>query len=121
MFASSHYSLILTFCGWLVSRADEDDPEFRLFKKQLYHASLTNIFEPLKDAMSKPVLTKCFDGYYRDVIYGIGPILADYPEQVYLAGVVQGWCPKYVSRLLILLSELSFNGCVIGVLLSRKS
>ncbi|KAF7348718.1 hypothetical protein MVEN_01390700 [Mycena venus] len=28
------------------------------------------------------------------LIYGLGPYIADYPEQVLLACVVQGWCPR---------------------------
>jgi hypothetical protein len=39
---------------------------------------------------------KCPDEHYRRVIYGIGPFIADYPEQVWLSGIVQGWCPKSV-------------------------
>ncbi|KAJ7205518.1 hypothetical protein GGX14DRAFT_335225, partial [Mycena pura] len=35
------------------------------------------------------------DGHYRRVIFGLGPYIADYPEQVLLACVVQGWCPRY--------------------------
>ena len=27
-------------------------------------------------------------------IFGLGPYIADYPEQVWLAGIVYGWCPK---------------------------
>ncbi|KAJ7845013.1 hypothetical protein B0H14DRAFT_3685165 [Mycena olivaceomarginata] len=34
------------------------------------------------------------DGHLRRVIYGIGPYIADYPEQVWLAAIVQNWCPK---------------------------
>ncbi|KAF7351876.1 hypothetical protein MVEN_01149100 [Mycena venus] len=34
------------------------------------------------------------DGHYRRVIYGLGPYIADYPEHVLLACVVQGWCPR---------------------------
>ena len=45
-------------------------------------------------AMLKPEVTLCADGYYRRVIYGIGPYIADYPEQALLACIVQGWCPK---------------------------
>jgi hypothetical protein len=33
------------------------------------------------------------------VIYGLGPYIADYPEQALLACIVQNWCPKYVSHL----------------------
>lgn len=49
---------------------------------------------PLKDAMTTPELVRCPDGHYRRAIYEIGPFIADYPEQVILAGIVQGWCPK---------------------------
>lgn len=45
----------------------------------------------------------CPDGHYRKVIYSLGPFMADYPEQVYLACIVQGWCPKYVDLLPLLL------------------
>jgi hypothetical protein len=44
--------------------------------------------------MTEPVLLRCPDGFYRRVIFELGPFIADYPEQVYLAGIVQGWCPK---------------------------
>lgn len=44
--------------------------------------------------MSRPIVLKCCDGHYRRIIFSIGPFIADYPEQVDLAGIVQGWCPK---------------------------
>ncbi|KAH9012978.1 hypothetical protein EDB84DRAFT_1278416, partial [Lactarius hengduanensis] len=28
----------------------------------------------------------------------LGPYIADYPEQVWLTGIVQDWCPKCLSR-----------------------
>ena len=31
------------------------------------------------------------------MVWGIGPYITDYPEQVLLACVVQGWCPKCVN------------------------
>lgn len=34
----------------------------------------------------------CPDGHYQWVVYVLGPYIADYPEQVLLAGVVNGWC-----------------------------
>jgi hypothetical protein len=76
------------------AREAEDDNEFRLFKKQLYHASLAKIYEPLKNSMTLPEVMLCPDGHYRRVIFEIGPFIADYPEQVVLAGIVQGWCAK---------------------------
>ena len=45
--------------------------------------------------MKTPEVVKCPDGHFRHAIYGIGPYIADYPEQVWLAAIVQGWCPKY--------------------------
>lgn len=47
--------------------------------------------------MSTPVVRLCPDGHYRRVIYDIASYIADYPEQVLLAGVVSGWCCKYVA------------------------
>ena len=76
------------------SNEDEDDAEFHILKKQLYHASLMHIFDPLKPHMMTPHVVMCPDGHYRRVIYLLGPYIADYPEQVYLSGVVQGCCPK---------------------------
>lgn len=43
--------------------------------------------------MTTPEVTRCPDGHYRRVIYGLGPYIADYPEQVLAACVVSGWCP----------------------------
>jgi hypothetical protein len=79
------------------SRDADDDEEFRTFRKQLYHAQIVKILEPLRPHMTEPVLMRCPDGYYRRVIFELGPFIADYPEQVYLAGIVQGWCPKCES------------------------
>jgi hypothetical protein len=47
--------------------------------------------------MTTPRVTRCPDGHYRRVIYGLGPYIADYPEQVLLACIVQGWCPQCVK------------------------
>lgn len=81
---------------FLALHADDNDPEFRVFKKQLYHASLVRILWPIKDAMTTPEVALCPDGHFRRVIYSLGPYIADYPEQVLLVGIVQGWCPKYI-------------------------
>ena len=50
--------------------------------------------------MEKPEVVRYGDGHYRRTIYGLGPYIADYPEQVLLACIVQGWCPKYVFLVL---------------------
>jgi hypothetical protein len=76
-------------------RKYDKDPAFRKFKRQMYHDTIAAILRPLKSAMKTPVIRRCPDGHFRRVIYGLAAYIADYPEQVYLAGVVQGWCPKY--------------------------
>ncbi len=52
-------------------------------------------------------VVKCPDGHYRRAIFEIGPFIADYPEQVYVSGVVQGWCPKSVYIISLLTSLIS--------------
>jgi hypothetical protein len=44
--------------------------------------------------MKEPVIRRCPDGHFRRVIYDLIAFIADYPEQVMLTGIVQGWCPK---------------------------
>jgi hypothetical protein len=40
-------------------------------------------------------IVQCPDGHLCHAVYSIGPVIADDPEQVWLSGIVQGWCPKY--------------------------
>ncbi|KAF8321908.1 hypothetical protein F5887DRAFT_904465, partial [Amanita rubescens] len=75
------------------TRQDQKSVEFRLFRRKLIHSAIAYIFEPLRSAMSKPEVIKCADGQYRRAIYGIGPYIADYPEQCIIGCTVQGWCP----------------------------
>jgi Plavaka transposase len=79
---------------YLAERNEQDSVDFRRFRRQLFHASLAKILQPLKPWMTKPRVTRCADGHFRRVIYGFGPYIADYPEQCLLACVVSGWCPK---------------------------
>jgi hypothetical protein len=81
-------------------RKYDDDLNFRKFKRQMYHDSIAAILSPLKTGMTRPVIRRCPDGHFRRVIYDLAAYIADYPEQVYLTGVVQNWCPKYNSSLL---------------------
>ena len=60
--------------------------------------------------MTKPVLRRCPDGYFRRVIYDLASFIADYSEQVLLTGIVSGWCPKYVA--------FSFMSCGINTYLN---
>ncbi|KAH7903012.1 hypothetical protein BJ138DRAFT_1021251, partial [Hygrophoropsis aurantiaca] len=80
------------------SKEHTSDPSYRKFKKQLLHTSLSRILETLAPAMSVPEVTRCGDGYYRLIIYGLGPYIADYEEQVVLAGIVRNWCGKCMAH-----------------------
>ncbi|KAF7303363.1 C2H2-type domain-containing protein [Mycena indigotica] len=60
----------------------------------LYHASLAKVLESLKPGMTTPIVLRCPDGHYRRAIYDFGLFIADYPEQVMLACIVQNWCAK---------------------------
>jgi hypothetical protein len=51
--------------------------------------------------MTTPKVVKCPDGHYCRAIFGLGPYIADYPEQVWLAAIVSGWCPTYVYHTLL--------------------
>jgi hypothetical protein len=73
-----------------------DDARFRKFRRQLLHSSLAKMLELLKPGMITPEVVRFPDGHFRRAIYGLGPYIADYPEQSLLACTVQGWCPKYV-------------------------
>jgi hypothetical protein len=61
----------------------------------MYHDTIHAILTPLKSGMITPVIRRCADGHFRRVIYDLAAYIADYPEQVYLTGIVQNWCPKY--------------------------
>jgi hypothetical protein len=102
----------------LADKQFQSSSGFRRFRRQLFHSSLACIFSPLKPWMTQPKVTLCADGHFRRVIYGLGPYIADYPEQVLLslglscAGtlisreqvllslVVSGWCPMYVQLMI---------------------
>ncbi|KDQ60110.1 hypothetical protein JAAARDRAFT_125829 [Jaapia argillacea MUCL 33604] len=60
----------------------------------MYHGCLARVFNPLKNGMTTPEVVWCADGHFQCAIYGLGPYIADYPEQVWLCGIVQGWCLK---------------------------
>ncbi|KAG1860759.1 hypothetical protein F4604DRAFT_1882540 [Suillus subluteus] len=64
------------------------DPRFRKFRCQLFHSSLSKILERLRPGMTKPEVAKFSDGHFRHVIYGLGPYIANYEEQVLLTCIV---------------------------------
>jgi len=83
----------------IANKQYSSNPKFRHFRRQLYHSSLARILQSLKPGMTKPTVARCPDGHFQLVIYGLGPLIADYPEQVLIACIVQGWCPKWVILL----------------------
>ncbi|EMD31631.1 hypothetical protein CERSUDRAFT_78076 [Gelatoporia subvermispora B] len=76
----------------------EDDAAFRKFKRQLMHTSLSMMLCSLKTNMSKPVVVRCPDGRFQRAVFTIGPYIADYPEQVLLTCINQGWCPRCKAK-----------------------
>jgi hypothetical protein len=90
--------LLSCVCNSLLPASHEhnEDPKFRKFRRQVYHSSLERIFLALLCYMTRARVTKCCDGYFRRAIYGLGPYIGDYLEQVVLACIVQGWCARYV-------------------------
>ncbi|KAG1752172.1 hypothetical protein EDB19DRAFT_1903559 [Suillus lakei] len=68
------------------------------YRRQLFHSSITKILKNLRPSMTKPAVIRFGDGHYRRVIYGLGPYIADYEEQVLLACIVCGWCPRCMSN-----------------------
>lgn len=52
------------------------------------------------------------DGHFRRVIFKLGPYIADYPEQVLLACVLQGWCARYVHLTAHPLSIQIYDRCL---------
>ncbi|KAJ6467182.1 hypothetical protein C8R47DRAFT_990496 [Mycena vitilis] len=92
-----HRNGVVPFVFLAIPKSDrkyDNDPEFRTFKRQLYHASLAAVLSTLKPGMTTPEVRRCPDGHFRRVIYDFAPFIADYPEQVMLAGIVQNWCAK---------------------------
>ena len=92
----------------LVSRRATSSPLFRKFRRQLFHSSLETIFAPLQLFMEHPEVVACPDGHFRRAIYGLGPYIADYPEQVLITCIVQNWCPRSVT--LSILTSLANTG-----------
>lgn len=86
---------------YIADKVHSNDPTFRRFRRQLFHSSLSKMLSSLRPVMEKPEVVECSDGQYRRAIWGVGPYIGDYPEQVLLTCVVQGWCPRYLFTLLL--------------------
>ncbi|KAH9040822.1 hypothetical protein EDB84DRAFT_1587510 [Lactarius hengduanensis] len=82
----------------LTEKKHSNSPGFRRFRRQLFHTSLSRILSSLCPGMSEPEVVRCADGFHRRVIYGLGPYIADYPEQVLISGIVTNWCPKCTAH-----------------------
>ena len=80
----------------LADKANSETTEFRQFRRQLYHSSLSFIFSSLKPGMTKPEVVRCPDHHFRRVLWGLAPYIADYQEQLTVACIVQYWCARYV-------------------------
>lgn len=83
----------------LAERGYKGSKEYLHFRWHLFHASLRAILESFRPAMQKPEIVKCADGHFRRAVYGLGPYIADYPEQSLLSCTIQGWCPRLVYTL----------------------
>ena len=73
-------------------RDHQNSPEFCEFCCHLFHDSLWQILVSLKDGMQTSEVVLYADRHYHRTIYGLGPYIADCPEQVLLAYIVQEWC-----------------------------
>ncbi|KAG1830283.1 hypothetical protein F4604DRAFT_1887434 [Suillus subluteus] len=73
------------------------DDVFRIFRRQLFHSSLSTILSSLKPVMTTYEVVRCGDGHFRRIIYSLGPYIADYEEQLVLSCVVKHWCPKCIA------------------------
>ncbi|KAG1731306.1 hypothetical protein EDD22DRAFT_982578 [Suillus occidentalis] len=74
------------------------DDLFRLFRRQLFHCSLSAILSTLKPVMTKYEVLRCADSHFRHIIFGLGPYIADYEEQLVLSCTVKNWCPKCLAH-----------------------
>lgn len=89
--------IVMDICSLFpASKRQRKKAAFKTFQCQLYHTCLELIFSPLKPYMESPKILRCPDGHFRRGIFSLGPNIDDYPEQVWLTGIVQGWCPKCV-------------------------
>ncbi|KAG1719820.1 uncharacterized protein EDB91DRAFT_1284709 [Suillus paluster] len=84
--------------GFLQCLKHAETASFRNFRRQIFHSSLSFILKNLKPGMIKPEVVHFGDGHYHCVMYGLGPYITDYEEQVLLAYIVRNWCAKCLSR-----------------------
>ena len=100
------------------TRQDTKSELFRDFRCRLFHGCLVAISNPLKPYMTGWDIVRCPDRHFRRVIYGLGPYIADYPEQSTTAGTVYGWCVTFVFSLPI--TSIVFIR-ILGVMLTPQT
>jgi len=74
------------------ARKDTDNETFRDFRRRLFHGCLTTVNKTLEPFMCDWDVVRCPDHHFRRAIYGLGPYIADYPEQTAASGIVYNWC-----------------------------
>jgi len=74
------------------ARKDTDNETFRDFRRQVFHGCITVINKPLEPFMNEWDIVRCSDHHFRRVIYGLGPYIANYPEQMAASGTIYNWC-----------------------------
>ena len=79
--------------GLVGARKDTDNETFRDFRRRLFHGCITVIHKPIEPFMIEWDVIRCSDHHFQHAIYGLGPYIADYPEQTATSGTVYGWCP----------------------------
>ncbi|KAI9455985.1 hypothetical protein HD554DRAFT_2207366 [Boletus coccyginus] len=83
----SHSGVVTILAFLAIPKTDsahKDNADFHHFRRQLFHSSLAAVLNPVKQAMVKPRVTRCTNGHFRHIIYGLGPYIANYPEQACL-------------------------------------
>lgn len=88
---------ILSNAFFAAERQYEKSDDFRRFRHQIFHSSISRILSSLKTAMSinnEQTILRCPDGHLRRSVLGLGSYIADYPEQVSLCAICTGWCCK---------------------------
>ncbi|KAG0693757.1 hypothetical protein DFH29DRAFT_1038013 [Suillus ampliporus] len=87
------------------------DVKFRKFCQQLFHCSLSKILETLRPGITKYEVACFSDRHFCHVIYGLGPYIADYEEQVLLTCIVCGWCLRCLSSCINLDEPADWHCC----------
>jgi hypothetical protein len=89
-------SSYIFFCSdnFLEVEANKGTEEYRGYCRDVFHTVIQETLRPLVDAMHNGVLIRCSDGVERLCFPVLCQYIADMEEQVVLASIVKGWCPK---------------------------